>query len=599
MKNISFITKILLSLSFVGIFLISCTNENDNRIFEGVKIVGVKLNGELYIPEYSNDTTIVNIPAGKDISNVKVDLLIANGKAINFKNGLQQDCRKTIMVELQGFNGDHIIQNLKIVSPPKLAILVIEGLQISKNNIYESSNSVIVQVPQETDLTNLKVTIEFNNGTLMNFENGKPLNYTNPQKFVVLGEDGETKYSYDLIITTEKIGPASVKEIIINNIKSDSVIVVGNNKLIAYIPSLTDLSSVNIDLVVGYGNKIDPEFKKTGLNLFNDGNKVKITGTNGIVTEFTLGVPQLSLKPLFYKDYSQLSSIGFAPNDLSSIGFSGNYLLAANYTAGNKVPVYFDFNGDKVSSIDATGVNPTGYGFRKFATDDKGAILAMSLGMSSGEQWIYKWNSVTDRGSEYISFSKTSLGVDYSPRAAGISISGSLDGNAIITLPIAQKTDVFVWTVSNGTLNPTPQKVTYPYATSYYWSVQPAPITEEGFVGFSTSASFNGIVKLGKQFGEIFNMDGLPVTDGKIIKYHQRTYLAYTLQKSNDAFMRIFDITDGTSKSFSTPLFDKKMSLSGSNANVTLDADFTIINDKLYVAFSATNIGLYLYCLNN
>lgn len=599
MKNMSFLAKIFLSLSLVGIILLSCTNESDNRIFEGVKIVGIKLNGELFIPEYFNDTTIVNIPAGTDISNVNVDLLVANGRATNFINDLRRDCRKTIVVELQGFNGDHIMQNLKIMSPPKLANFVIEGVQVSKNNIYESSNSVIVQVPKETNLTNLKVTMEFNNGSLINFDNGKPLNYTNPQKFTVLGEDGETKYSYDLIITTEEVGPASVKEIIINNIKSDSVIVSGSNKLIAYLPTLTDLSSANIDLVVGYGNKIDPEFKKTGLNFFNDDNKVKITGTNGIVTEFTFGLPQLSLTPLFYKDYSQLSLIGFAANDLSSIGFSGNYLLAANYTTGNKVPVYFDFNGNKVSSLDATGVNPTGYGFRKFATDEKGAILASSLGMSSGEQWIYKWNSVTDKGSEYISFSKTSLGVDYNPRAAGINISGSLDKNAIITLAIAQKTDVFVWSVTNGTLNPAPQKLTYPYATSYYWGVQPAPIDEEGYVGFSTSASFNGIVKLGKQFAEIFNVNGLPVTDGKIIKYHQRTYLAYTLQKSNDAYMRIFDITDGTLKSFNTPLFDKKMNLSGANANVTLDADFTIINDKLYVAFSATNIGLYLYCLNN
>ena len=92
--------------------------------------------------------------------------------------------------------------------------------------------------------------------------------------------------------------------------------------------------------------------------------------------------------------------------------------------------------------------------------------------MSGGEQWIYKWDNVAGKGSEYISFSKASLGVDYNPRAAGINVTGSLDGDATIVLTIAQKTDVFVWTVSGGVLDSTPDKYSVPISgTSYFWSI--------------------------------------------------------------------------------------------------------------------------------
>lgn len=91
--------------------------------------------------------------------------------------------------------------------------------------------------------------------------------------------------------------------------------------------------------------------------------------------------------------------------------FSDQYLLAGNYTSVTKTPVYYTFNGEQAGQLSAEGVNPTGYGFRKFATDEQGKVLALSLGMSGGEQWIYKWDNVAGKGSEYISFSKASLGL--------------------------------------------------------------------------------------------------------------------------------------------------------------------------------------------
>lgn len=586
-------------IALLSLILFSCSDNEENRAYEAVQIVGVKVNNDLFTPEYKEGETKIVIPAGRDLTKAKLQILVANGELVNFTNEAEYDCRKPLMIALKGYDGSNIETKLRIQSPPKLSSFVIEGMTIAKSDIHTSSNSLIVQVPKTTDLTALKVTMEFMNGTLVDFENGKARDYTNPTSFKLKGTDDETMYPYDFIITTETVGPASVKAMKLNGITTDSIIT-KDNSLTAYVPSLMNFTAVDVELTVGFGNKVDTSFTGKGLNLMKGDNKVKVTGTNGVVTEFTIAVPQLSFKPLFAKKYSAL---GFSVNDLCAVGFSGQYVLAGNYTSATRTPAYYDFTGEKKGVISATGTEPTSYGFRKFATDDKGAILALSLGMSAGEQWVYKWDNISGQGQKYISFSKASLGTSYNPRSAGINISGSLDGDAIITIPMAQQTEIFVWTVKGGVLNSTPQKYSLPYTgTSYYWSIVPMPIGIDGYLGMATtnnSAFNNGILCLSKTMGETQKLTGFVTTDGKTIKYKDRIYLAFTVYANNTTgIMRICDITDGQLASYKTPIFDQKMEETGVNGNATTDADMTIIDGKLYVTFASTSHGLYLYCLD-
>lgn len=602
-KNKFNICEIACVLALFALLFVSCSNNEDSRSYEAVKIVGVKVNNELFTPEYSDKTTTIVIPSGRDLSKVKLQLLVANGELVNFSNEKECDCRKPLNISLKGYDGTQVETKLRVQSPPKLTTFVVAGLNVPQEDIHVSSSSIIVQVPKKTDLTALKVTMEFTNGTLTDFENGKALDYTKSYSIHVKGVDEETIYPYEFVITTEPVGPAFVKAMVINGLETDSIVVKDKNVIVPYIPSLIDFTSSDISLKLGFGNKVDPAFSGKGMNLLTGTNKVKVTGTNGVVTEFTIGVPQLSLKPVFEKSYASLKSLlGIADNDLSAVGFSGSNILVANYTVGTKCPAYFDLTGNKIGYLDADGVNVTGYGFRKFATDVKGAVLACSLGMSSGEQWIYKWNNLNSKGEPYISFSKSSLGVTYNPRAAGINVSGSLDGDAVIVLTIAQNTDVFVWKVKGGVLDPKPLKYSFPYdKTSYYWSIEPMPFGTDGFVGFATTANTifgNGIMAMNSTMGELQKLSGIVITDGRIMKYKNRIYLAYTAQlNTNKAEMCICDITDGQLSSYQKPIFDKIMLENGANGNATVDADFSVINGKLYAVFTSSNVGLYLYCL--
>jgi len=586
-------------LPLLMIFLGGCSKDEElSRTYESAQIVGVKVNNQLYTPQYTDNVAQVVLPAGRDLTKLKLQLLVVNGELIDFVNNAEYDCRKPLAVSLQGADGVRSDVQLKIQSPPSLSSFIIEGLNIPATDVHFSSSSLIVQVPKGTNLSRLNVTMEFLNGTLMDFTNGAPADYTGPKTFKLQGVDGQTVYSYDMIITTEPVGPASVRSMTINGVKTDSVVVKNGTTLVPYIDGLSNFSSAKVELEVGFGNRVEAAFTGASLNLLSGANKVKITGSDGIEKEFTIAKPALSLTPVFSKAYD---SFGFGANDLTGVAFSGDKLVVSNYSAVAPVlvgPNYYDLSGQQVGVLNKTGVT-IAHSLRKVASDDKGAFLVVPLGLTDGDQTTYKWDNVTAAPVPYITYSKASLGVDYTPRSAGINISGDLSGDATIAIGMAQKTDVFVWTVKGGVLNTKPQRLAFPYdKTGFYWSVQPLPQGSSGFVGAASGTNFNGVISMNNTLGELHKLSGIIATDSKAIRHNGRIYLAYTAYAAGKgAIMRVCDITDGQASSYETPIFDVTMPSTAANANNTMDADMAVVNGKLHAVFACTNIGMRLYRL--
>lgn len=601
MKNINYLhSKLVLLLLLVVTVFGSCSKQDElDRSYEGANVVGVKVNGVLYLPTYNNNDVNIAIPAGRDLSNVKVQVLVANGELVNFNNNQIMDVRKPIPLQLSGSDGNNKDLVLKIQSPPSLSNLIVEGLSIPSSNIFFSATSLIVQVPVGTNLTNLKVTMSFVNGTLTDFTNGVALDYTNPRTFKLTGVDGTTIYNYDLIITSDQVGPASVRSMTINGIATDSVVVVAPATLVPYVKGLTNFSNSTVTIAAGFGNRIDPAFTGTNLNLLLGNSKVTITGTDGIAKEFTIGVPKLSLTPIFEKPYA---SFGFGTNDLTGVAFSGNNIIVPNYSFVAPTvngPNYYNLAGVQQGVLNRTGTI-VGNSIRKVATDSKGVILSVSLGLVTGDQYIYKWDNVTSAPVPYITYNSASLGLGTTAfRAAGINVSGSLDGDAIITVGRAQSTDVFVWRVTGGVLNPTPTKLTHPIASpGFYYSIEPMPMGTQGFIGTITSTAFNGLMSLTSTLGEVSRVASTQVTDSKTIRLNGRTYLAYTVFVPNTgASFRIADITDNQLAAIQNPIMSVLMPSTQGNGNLTMDADMAIIDGKLHAVFVCTNIGMRLYKL--
>ena len=586
-KDISVILGLLMSF-----FLLACSeSKEDNRAYEVASIVGVKVNGTLYIPKTSSDSVKVTLPAGTDISNVNVQLIVENGTTPEFTNNTEYDMRKPMNVVLHGYDGTSRQVALCLLAPPKLTTLSIAQLDISQNDIYSSSKSIIVQVSPGTDLSRLKITMEFVNGTIQGFNNGIEGDYSSPVSFSVLGVDGITVYPYQLIVTTDPVGPATIKSVIVNGMKSTKVVNDGS-VVTPYFRSITDFANATVDIEAGYGNEIDPSFRKENLNLLAGNNKVTITGTNGQPTEFTIATPQLDPEVMFI---NSSTSMGLGGNDLGAVGFSGNYVLTTR-TSDTKAPTYLDIKGKVIGQLSSKGCTGISYGFRKFAVDDEGIILGSSLGISSGAQWIYRWNSVTTDPMQYLSFSKGDLGVNYNPRAAGLNIKGSLDGNAIVTMAMAQQSDIMIWKIENGQIGKV-EKFTSPVKFGYYAAVEPLP-DDKGYIISATASSLNGMIVTDNRLNELFRLTGMVVNDVTTFKYKNRIYLAYTvLIGNNKPTMRICDITDGQKESYQHPILNIQMKDQAANGNATTDAAFTVLGGKLYVAFSSTNSDLYLYKL--
>ena len=602
------IQTILLCLLFI--FSISCSDDDDNRTYQDITIKGVNVDGELYLPTVSERKATIDLPAGKALDAVKIQLLVANGDLIDFDNDAIYDCRKAIHFSIKSKNGGVEDWSLKLNSAPSMSSFVVEGLNVSLSDVFIGKGKFTVGVPIGTDLTALKVSMTFLNGTIRDFENGKVMDYSDKKHFSVLGVDEETIYEYDLRITTAAVGPASISAITVNGVTSDSVSINDKKEVQAYFSQLVNFASSSIEFTCGADNIVDPGFISTGVNLLKGDVKVKITGTNDVEDEFSILTPKVIVKPILSKANSDF---GFQSASPQAIGFSNNEIIIGSYQAGTQSTpagiLRYNLTGEYLGALSTKGTNiDTGakLGIRKMATDINGVILGIQLGVgaqASEEIKVFKWDTPTSEPVPYISYTQTGLGLGYSPRTGNIAIAGSLNGDAIITIPLANgnPSDVLIYTVTGGNLNPTPVKKSLPYKCNAYYSVEPLPIGTKGFVAAYGNASKKGLGLYSEDMTESFvtKISGdQTYTDCKAFKHNNRIYLAYaTYANAKTGYYRICDITEKTEDSFYNPIFEVQVEIKGAPGNDTMDADLFTINGKLHASFLMTGTGVEVYCL--
>lgn len=586
--------------------LSSCTKKAaDDRPYEAAKIVAVKIDGVTYNTTNSDAGALAVLPAGTNLEKVKLDILAINGDLVGFENGTELDCRYPLDVKIAAYDGTSIDTKVIIQSPPAMTSFIIEGVTLDSKKIFSSADMVVAQVPENTDLTALKVTMEFINGTVQDFVNGTVKDYTSPVKFTILGVDGTTVYPYDLILTTQEVGPATINGMKVNGIATDSVIVDSKNVVTAYVHGLTDFSKATItDIELGYGNKANAGNVYTDLNLHTGTNKIKVTGSNGIETEFTFGTAQVSVPAMYTLPYADIKIGGngapVAVNNIRGAAITGNYVVLSAQNAAQGAGLYYDFvNGTYGGTMNmGTGLN---WGLHRVASDEDGVMLFTELGLTANKQTIYRWNDVTAAREAYIEFTGAGIGsVLPSYRNAGIAIQGRLAGDALITITTAQKNEVFVWEVIGGVLNQTPKRYEASAISGlgYYWTVCPMPIGTDGFVAAYITNAGTGIMSLTSTMGQGITVSGMTTSAVQVVKHNNRTYIAYVVfAAGKGAYMRVCDITAGDQKSFSNPIFNQLFTPPVAAGNSCMSSDFTLIDGKLHAMFMCENFGVKVFNL--
>jgi hypothetical protein len=583
----------------------ACENEEDSRIYEPVKVVAAYINGELISSDNLStidESAIVTLSPGTDLSKLKVRLTVINGELIDFPTDVETDFRLPVEIRIRSYNGMEKVHTFQIVSKPLLVDFFIEGMTVLREKVFTGENSIIVQVPSGTDFTALKATLGFKNGTLSGFTNGTALDYTNPVSFNVIGVDG-TVYPYELIITDQEVGPASIQEVRVNEAQAETIDVDENGNVQIYFSTLTNFSTASLIITAGYGNTFIDFTNGTVVNLWN-APVVKIKGTDGIIKEFKFQKPKLKLREVFRKTPTDL---GFGADGGASLCFSEDYIVASthNGTAGIH---YFDLTGTKIGSLTLPAGVVMGNavtGLRKIASDDKGAVIAINLaaGGAVGTAYnIYKWNNVTDANPVVLcNFTASALGLT-ATRTNGVNIQGSLDGDAVITVPVTASKAVLKWTIQGGNLvNPTPEKISLDGNEANfgnYSSVEQYPGKPSTLVAGLAITGFGGI----RSYVGGATAISVPVTasssDLRMKTIDGRVYLAHTVWGSGRHTFHFKDITDDNEDAYRyNMLWDGAYMATSANGNATVDVDFSEINGKWYVAYLGTNGGIVCYAL--
>jgi hypothetical protein len=597
--------KYLIILIPASLLFGACENEEDTRIYEPVKIVAAYINGDLI--SSSNLSTIdehttVTLPPGTDLSQLKVRLTVINGELINFPTDVETDFRHPVEVHIRSYNGMDKTQTFQIVSKPLLLDFFIEGMTVLREQIFSGENSIIVQVPTGTDFTALKVTMEFKNGELSGFTNGAPLDYTNPIAFNVIGVDG-TVYPYELVITDQEVGPASIQDVTANDAHAETIEVDGDGKVQVYFGTLTNFSAASLTITIGYGNSFVDFTNGTVVNLWNTP-AIKVKGTDGIIKEFKFQKPKLKLTEIFKKAPADL---GFGADGGSALCCSGDYIVSAthNGTAGIH---YYDLTGTKIGSLTlptAVNMGNAVTGLRKIASDDDGAIIGINLaagGVVGTAYSIYKWNNVTDPNPVVLcSFTASALGLT-ATRTNGVNVQGSLNGNAVITVPITTSKVVLKWTIQGGSLvNATPETISLSGNENNfgnYSSVEQYPDKPSTLVAGLAITGFGGIRSYVGGATAISVPTTANSTDLRMKIIDGRVYLAHTVWGNARHTFHFKDITDDNEDAYKYNMLwgDAYITTSG-NTNATVDVDFAEINGKWYVAYLGTNGGIVCYAL--
>lgn len=227
--------------------------------------------------------------------------------------------------------------------------------------------------------------------------------------------------------------------------------------------ALEDVGEVLADVSVSHGAVMSPDPTVTALNYDNEP-QITVTAQNGtdkavytvkkeIPEKLSAGMRASSAKLIWAK---KLTDLGLtAANMTTGIAVTDDYVVL-NERANNKAVYVNAKTGEVAGTIDISEFAGSLTNFYCTA-DDSDNILFVNLTPGGGSTFtIWRTKGVNAKPEKYIEFSTTAA------MGRKISVTGSLDGNAIITAPYYGTAGQFArWQVTDGKLiSQDPDKVT-------------------------------------------------------------------------------------------------------------------------------------------
>lgn len=288
--------------------------------------------------------------------------------------------------------------------------------------------------------------------------------------FITVKDQTGTSTEYKVVAEIRKSNECAITKFNLTSLGLSGIIN-ESSKTISLI-SLESIGEVLADVSISHGATISPDPRTVALNYDQD-QKITVTAQNGttkstytvkkeIPEKIAAGLRVNSAKLIWAK---QLTDIGISSSDMTTgIAVTNDYVVI-NERAKN--PIYLNAkNGEKAGTMN---ISFAGSLTNFYTTSDKdGNILFTNLTPNAGPAFtVWKASGVDQAPEKYIEFT-TSLAM-----GRKLSVSGSLNNNAIITAPIYATSGQFArWQVENGVLK----------------SQTPDIITAQGIGGWGTNA---------------------------------------------------------------------------------------------------------------
>lgn len=199
-RKIHFFMLSVLSVLLLG----SCDNQVDEGLTTNVpvNVTSFKVSGVSGEIDNQNDKITVTLPYGTNVSALSPTIEIPQGANITPASGAVVDFSQPVNYRLKNGN---IYKDYQVTVKPQVPILSfkINGLSATINH---SSKSILLTMPEETDLSALQPVIELGNGVAINPASGATINFKSPVSFTVSNQNITEVYIAK--VTTPVSGPS-------------------------------------------------------------------------------------------------------------------------------------------------------------------------------------------------------------------------------------------------------------------------------------------------------------------------------------------------------------------------------------------------------
>ncbi|MGM0530302.1 MAG: DUF5018 domain-containing protein [Bacteroidota bacterium] len=312
----------------------------------------------------------------------------------------------------------------------------------------------------EIDISEMRLSANLPNNVTM--EPGLSVHDMNePLDVTVTAANGET-YEHTIVGEIRKSSDAEITEFELPEIPM-SGFVIESEKIIGLVTGGMELGEYTPEIEVSPHATISPDPSEP--QDFSEDVTYTVTAHDGTEVEYTVkeitpnkvesGIREGSGRLLWEKSAGDLE---FTDHMETAIAVSGDYLVIN--TRDQDLRYYDRFSGDYIGTLPRGGL--VNYGFQNFnlTNDESGNLLGCNLALAGNDFAVYKWDKddLEAEPEPYIEFSNETGG----QVGRKLSVSGDLDGDAVIFTTVTSSGDILRWDVVGGELqSQEPEVITY------------------------------------------------------------------------------------------------------------------------------------------